>query len=297
MVPRMSDVDRDGGQKSPQDGDDDGVDDEKRLFNEPGMRAEDIEYVQMSSSSASSASSTEGASESALPKGRIAELPLFPLGMVLYPGANVPLHIFEMRYRRMFNVIRETDNMFGIVMYDSKKQRMASIGCSAECVKFQPLEDGRILVVNQGKQRFRVLRVLKDTPYTTALVEYINDETPNEDPSELAVGVWTGLQEVLRLSNKLYSKSLALSDALKDLAPSTERTQGENTESRFRSLESFSFGVSAILDMPVVEQQILLQTQSLSKRLGKQKELLDFATQQLAAQISIKSALGDTKKD
>mmetsp|Transcript_7652 Transcript_7652/g.13871 ORF Transcript_7652/g.13871 Transcript_7652/m.13871 type:complete len:351 (-) Transcript_7652:628-1680(-) len=258
--------------------------DENAPFTEPGMRVEDVVFME-TSQTGNEMTSTE------LPKGRISELPLFPLGLVLYPGAQLPLHIFEMRYRRMFNVIRESDSMFGVVMYDSEKKRMANIGCSALCTKFQPLEDGRILVVNEGKERFRIIRIVKDSPYITALVEYFHDDTPDEDPVPTGVAVWDSLQEVLRLSNKLYSRGLKLSDNLTSLVPTLERTGGQGSEERFRNAEKFSFGVSSILDMPVLQQQLLLQTKSLNLRLAKQKQLLDLAKQQLAAQISIKAAL------
>ena len=44
------------------------------------------------------------------------ELPLFPLNVVLFPGAEIPLHIFEMRYRLMINQCYEQRNPFGIVL-------------------------------------------------------------------------------------------------------------------------------------------------------------------------------------
>ncbi|KAA8491511.1 LON peptidase N-terminal domain and RING finger protein 3 [Porphyridium purpureum] len=256
-----------------------------RLFGEPGMRPEDIEFMEAIGGEKEMPSSVTG-----LPTGRLVELPLFPLGLVLYPKALVPLHIFEMRYRRMFGQIREKDNMFGIVMYDSSRKRMARVGCSAECQKVQLQDDGRMLVINQGQQRFRIIKVLQEAPYITALVEYFQDEPPRNDIRQAGAGVWQSLQEVLRLSNKLYNKGLDVSDELKKLAPVEENMTG-STEEQFKKLEDFSFGIGSILDMPTEEQQILLQTRDTEKRLRKQKELLDAAQQQLAAQISIKSAL------
>src|ERR1051325_7941059 len=49
----------------------------------------------------------------------VTELPLFPLPIVLFPGVPLPLHIFEPRYRQMLEDIGQTNNLFGLVYFDS----------------------------------------------------------------------------------------------------------------------------------------------------------------------------------
>lgn len=228
-----------------------------------------------------------------------AELPLFPLQMVLNPGTPVPLHIFELRYRLLFNRIRDADSRFGIVLSDPDSSNLASIGCAAELTRFEPLPDGRIVTNNIGRERFRIVRIVEEKPYTRAIVEFVSDDKPLVDLTPLVEEVWTVLQDVLRLSNKLYDKVLDLSPELKRLAPGGE---GEGEEGKVehkeegvpdgwlspRRLEDFSFAVCQVLDMPLKEQQILLQIRDTEKRLRRQNKMLQTARQYLAAQVTIK---------
>lgn len=224
------------------------------------------------------------------------ELPLFPLRMVLNPGTPVPLHVFELRYRLLFNRIRDTDSRFGIVMYNPDSSSLASIGCAAELTRFEPLPDGRIMTNNIGRERFRILRIIEEKPYTRAVVEHVYDETPDEDLSALMEDVWVVLQDVLRLSNKLYDKVLDLSPEIRRLAPGGDADfEGAETRTKDgwpspRRLEDFSFAVCQVLDMPLEEQQILLQIRNTGKRLRRQNKMLQTARQYLAAQVTIKNA-------
>ncbi|MFB3052831.1 MAG: LON peptidase substrate-binding domain-containing protein, partial [Dehalococcoidia bacterium] len=47
------------------------------------------------------------------------ELPLFPLNSVLFPGATLPLHIFEERYKKMVNLCLESNSPFGVLLIRS----------------------------------------------------------------------------------------------------------------------------------------------------------------------------------
>lgn len=246
-----------------------------------------------------------GASVGADPP-RVAELPLFPLQMVLNPGTPVPLHIFELRYRLLFNRIRDGDARFGIVLYDPESAALASVGCAAELTRFEPMPDGRIMTNNIGRERFRIVRIIDEKPYTRAMVEFLKDDAPQENLSELMADVWQLLQDVLRLSNKLYDKVLDLSPDLKRLAPGTDRTDTQDGDAAEKAketgegipegwpspqrLEDFSFAVCQTLDMPLKEQQILLQTRDTSARLRRQNKMLKTARQYLAAQVTIKNA-------
>ncbi len=87
-------------------------------------------------------------------------LPLFPLPMVLLPGATLPLHVFEPRYRQMMAHCLEGDRRFGLVYHNADLfgafQMEGQIGCVAELLQFQPLPDGRSLVLCRGEERFYV---------------------------------------------------------------------------------------------------------------------------------------------
>lgn len=221
----------------------------------------------------------------------LVELPLFPLQLVLIPAMKLPLHIFELRYRLLFNRLRDGDARFGIVLYDSNTSSLAQVGCSAELTRFEPLPDGRIMTDNVGRQRFRIVKIIEEKPYTRALVRFFDDETPSRDLSSLVKDVSLALQDVLRLSNKLYDKVLDLSPDIKRLAPDGQIPQlDDNGWPSASVLQEFSFSVCQVLDMPLKDQQILLQIDDTAARLRRQQKMLDTARKYLAAQVTIKEA-------
>ena len=111
-------------------------------------------------------------------------LPLFPLPLVLFPGAPIPLHIFEPRYRQMVARCVEGDGRFGLLYHDPDRHgpfQMESgrVGTVAEILKFQPLPDGRSLILCKGRERFRVEDGIESgMPYYEALAGPYEDE-PN----------------------------------------------------------------------------------------------------------------------
>ena len=88
-------------------------------------------------------------------------LPLFPLPLVLFPGAPLPLHVFEPRYRQMVAHCVEADSRFGLIYHDPDRHGpfamdAGGVGTVAEILKFQPLPDGRSLILCRGHERFQV---------------------------------------------------------------------------------------------------------------------------------------------
>ncbi len=216
------------------------------------------------------------------------ELPLFPLQVVLNPGNTIPLYIWEMRYRLLFNRIHDgEEKRFGVVLYDKESDSLARIGCSAELVRFEPLLDGRIMTKNVGRERFRIIRILDEKPYMRALVEYVSDEPPGPECAELEREVWKMLQDVLQLSNKLYDKAFDMTSEIQATAP--KGTPGSAADESKR-MQEFSFAVNQILDMPLRDQQVLLQMTDTIKRLKRQNKMLQTARNYLAAQVTIKNA-------
>jgi Lon protease-like protein len=110
-------------------------------------------------------------------------LPLFVLPTVLFPGAPLPLHVFEPRYRQMAARCIETDSMFGVLYHDSDtgpfELHEDAIGCTAEILDFRPLPDGRSLMATRGIERFRVMDGIEsETLFHEALVEPWPDLEP-----------------------------------------------------------------------------------------------------------------------
>jgi len=120
----------------------------------------------------------------------VIRLPLFPLPVVLFPGAPMPLHIFESRYRRMVASCVEGDRRFGLIYHDPDRHgpfrtEPGQVGTIAEIEKFQPLPDGRSLIACRGRERFRIDDgVESGAPYFEAVVEPYED-LGEEEPRRL----------------------------------------------------------------------------------------------------------------
>jgi Lon protease-like protein len=86
-------------------------------------------------------------------------IPIFPLGLVLFPGAVVPLHLFEPRYRAMLMDVGTTTKRFGIIAPPNGTGEAdlpaGRIGCVAEITSIEMLPDGRANILVEGCERFR----------------------------------------------------------------------------------------------------------------------------------------------
>lgn len=120
------------------------------------------------------------------------ELPLFPLNTVLFPGATLPLHIFEERYKKMVKLCMDNDSPFGVLLIRSGNEvdeaaEPFEMGTTARIVRVQHLDEGRMNVVCLGEQRFRLSRRLSEDPYLLGEVEPLQStDTEGEDMSDLA---------------------------------------------------------------------------------------------------------------
>jgi Lon protease-like protein len=109
------------------------------------------------------------------------EIGLFPLDLVLLPGEQRPLHIFEERYKELIGECLEENAEFGLVLAD--KEGVRPVGTRAAVVEvLQQFDDGRMDVVVEGRQRFRVLEVTEGRSFATAEVDEVDDDA-DEDPS------------------------------------------------------------------------------------------------------------------
>jgi Lon protease-like protein len=106
----------------------------------------------------------------------ITELPMFPLGSVLFPHAVLPLHVFEPRYRALTERCLAGDREFGVVLIERGHEvgggdARFDTGTVARIVQAGQLDDGRWVLVNVGVERLRVHEWLADAPYPLARVE------------------------------------------------------------------------------------------------------------------------------
>jgi Lon protease-like protein len=99
------------------------------------------------------------------------EIGLFPLNLVLLPGEQAPLHIFEPRYRELIGECLEHGDEFGLVLADNEGMR--EIGCRAGVIEvLQQFEDGRLNVVVEGHERIRIGEAPTDDELEDVLAAY-----------------------------------------------------------------------------------------------------------------------------
>ena len=108
---------------------------------------------------------------------------IFPLpGAVLYPGLQLPLHIFEPRYRAMVSDALARDRLIGMIQPQRPEEGapLFSVGCLGRIGDVEALEDGRFNIILEGQRRFRILRELDvATPFRQVEAELI-EENPQE---------------------------------------------------------------------------------------------------------------------
>src|SRR2546428_84751 len=112
------------------------------------------------------------------------ELPIFPLPIVLFPGAPQPLLVFEPRYRQLLADCLAADRRFGIAYVPAERDagveplpRPGDVGCVAVIRNTQGLPDGRSNVLTVGERRFVLIDwVSSDRPYRLDPAGEVDDE-------------------------------------------------------------------------------------------------------------------------
>jgi Lon protease-like protein len=169
------------------------------------------------------------------------ELPIFELPMVLLPGEQVPLHIFEERYKRMVGASLEQGEPFGIVLRDDEGAR--SVGCTARVDDvLERFEDGRMNIVVSGEAPFKVLDRFESTEYPAGEVELMAEE------------------DVPPIDEQAAS---AAREAFAELA---EKATGERPEPE--ELDGASaYAIAARIELPPETKQRLLETRDEDERM------------------------------
>lgn len=122
---------------------------------------------------------------------RVIRVPLFPLaGAILFPRSQLPLHIFEPRYRAMVRDAVEGAGRIAMIqphrIDDDNRAPLYEVGCVGELVGLEELEDGRFNIVLLGSNRFRLVREEEpEEPYRCAEVDI--EAFDDDDPPPLAL--------------------------------------------------------------------------------------------------------------
>jgi Lon protease-like protein len=114
------------------------------------------------------------------------EMPIFELPLAALPSEQVPLHVFEERYKLMMADCIEDGSSFGIVLRTDAGAH--SVGCAAEVSRvLERFDDGRLNLLATGTFSFRVLDRYEGADYPMALVERLPDPEPVGGPEMAAV--------------------------------------------------------------------------------------------------------------
>jgi Lon protease-like protein len=189
------------------------------------------------------------------------EVPLFPLGSVLFPHMPISLHIFEERYRLMMRDCRAASTTFGIVAIREGREVGAGavpydVGTLAQLDEIEELPDGRYNLVVVGASRFHIDSVSRSRPYLVGTVHYLEDApAPVDDTERLAAAVtasFRGYASQLR--------GIAQEDPLEIGLPSDP--------------ELLSYLVAAALQVETAQRQRLLEIDGTAERLAACLRLL-----------------------
>jgi Lon protease-like protein len=206
---------------------------------------------------------------------RLEELPVFPLATVLFPGAILPLHIFEERYKSMMRFAIEHDNLFGLSYRADAEVDMetvpelGSVGCLARINAVMTVEEGRMNLIALGVIRYRVLEFKQLVPFLLASVE------PFEDVAEPEGGVEELFEEIRGLCIKFLVETGILDESREGLLKNLPEEP-----------EAFSLLLASLLPIDVGLKQELLEVTSTKLRLMRLKShvmtaISDYGKQQL----------------
>lgn len=128
-------------------------------------------------------------------------IPIFPLGIVVYPGEHLNLHIFEPRYRQLIKDSFENKKPFGIPAVI--KNKLSEMGTLVQVMEISKLyDDGKMDIKTLGTDVFKILEIVNDLPeklYNGAIVTYL-DNIKNGS-TVLMKKILLGIREIHRSLN------------------------------------------------------------------------------------------------
>ncbi|HLI93839.1 MAG TPA: LON peptidase substrate-binding domain-containing protein [Puia sp.] len=141
-------------------------------------------------------------------------IPVFPLGIVVYPGEMVNLHIFEPRYRQLVNECYAESKPFGIpTVIDNRLNEMGTLVRITERVKLY--ESGDMDIRTEGLRVFRILELIKSVPdklFSGAIVNYPDNVEGPGKPALMAkiIAATRELHRLLRISKDFHKPDAQL---------------------------------------------------------------------------------------
>ena len=136
-------------------------------------------------------------------------IPIFPLGIVVYPGEELNLHIFEPRYKQLITECYSENKLFGIPsVIDNRMQDYGTLMRIKEISKLH--ENGEMDIKTEGDQVFRILEVIKEVPgklYSGAIVNYpANHHQGSEEVMRKVINGIKELHKLLKVDKDFHKK-------------------------------------------------------------------------------------------
>lgn len=187
------------------------------------------------------------------------KMPMFPLGTVLLPGCLLPLHVFEDRYKKLFNDLSGDRQLFGVCLIERGSEvgggdTRFNVGTVARVLLRRDLDGGRLAIVVGGTNRFRVTKWFDEIEYPIAEIEEFDDI---EDVESSAI------DEVRPLVTRVNSIATELGYPNQPIDPVE---QGGPVVRLYHLIDS--------TPLDVLDRQRLLETPALAERLIMFRTLL-----------------------
>ena len=184
------------------------------------------------------------------------ELPIFPLnGVVLFPGTNLPLNIFEKRYIEMVDYALSKERCIGMIQSD-EKNNLYNIGCIGKIHSFSETTDGRYLISLQGTNCFKIKKELQKS-YNFRLIK-----AEILDFKEDKIYIDENGKDILL---QKYSKYIKVKNI--------DLNIGEIQNIDINQIIKFIAMISPFSD---IEKQVLLETKNLNEFYNKLRSILEL---------------------
>ena len=211
---------------------------------------------------------------------RMGVMPMFPLGTALLPGAVLPLHVFEPRYRQMVHdILSDSVDLpeFGVVMIERGREvgggdTRTRVGTVARVVDMRALSDGRYALVAVGSARLQVNAWLPDDPYPLADI----DLWPDDDLGSI------DLDGAAHAVEALHQRVRDLNEAVRALGEMTPPPDTEIADDPHLAL----YHLGSLAPLGPADRQRMLAAPTLDARL----EVFSTALDDAAAVVRFRSA-------
>jgi Lon protease-like protein len=193
------------------------------------------------------------------------EIGLFPLNLVLVPGEQAPLHIFEPRYRELIGECLDSGDEFGLVLEDDDGMRGVGVRCAVVEV-IDRFPDGRLNVVVEAHDRFQLVGLTEGRTFHTGEIEAVPDETdtPSDDEVEECLAA--------------YARVVAAAEA--------------DLDELDLDADSIAYQIASRVDFGTVIKQGLLELRSERERVLRLAPMLNQAAEAVERETEIRHRAG-----